>query len=90
MHETLQDKNLGAILKSNILTFKPYHDTVRWPILGSARVEIRILQSGNKTRGLGPDKIAGVDKNLPDVLIRKRPGLLIQISLTPGCLTKSN
>ena len=54
-------------------------DTVRWPIVGSARVEIRILQSGVKTRRLGPDKIAGVDKNLPDVLIRKWPSLLLQI-----------
>ena len=83
MHKTLQDKNLGAMLKSNILTCKPFSDTVRWPILGSARVEICILQSGDKTRRLGPDKIAGVDKNLPDVLIRKRPSLLLQIPLPP-------
>ena len=59
------------MLKSMILTFEPFCDTVRWPILGSARVEIRILQSRDKTRGLGPDKIVEVDKNLPDVLIRK-------------------
>ena len=54
-------------------------DTVRWPILWSARVESCILRSGDKTRGLGPDKIAGVDKNLPDVLIRKWPSLILQI-----------
>ena len=67
------------VLKSNISTCKPFCDTVRWPILGSARVEIYILQSGDKSIGLGPDKIAGVDKNLPDALIRKRPSLLLQI-----------
>ena len=69
------------LLKFNFLTFEPFCDTVRWPIVGSARVEIRILQSGDKTRKLGPDKIAGVDKNLPDVPIRKRPSLLLRITL---------
>ena len=44
-------------------------------------MEICILPSGDETRKLGPDKIAGVDKNLPYVLIRKRPGLLLQIPL---------
>ena len=49
--------------------------TLRWPNVGSARVEICLLKSGDETRRLGPDKIAGVDKNLPDVLIRKQPSL---------------
>ena len=65
------------MLKSNISPFEPFCDTVRWPFIGSARVEICILQSGDKTRKLGPDKIAGVDENLPDVLIRKWPSLLL-------------
>ena len=81
MHKTLQDKNLGAMLKFNILTFELFCDTVRWPIVGSARVEICILQSGDETRRLGPEKIAGVDKNLPDVLIRKQPSQLLQVPL---------
>ena len=40
-------------------------------------MEICILRSGDETRRLGPDKIAGVDKNLPDVLYRKWPSLLL-------------
>ena len=66
MHKTLQDENLGEMWKSNILTFEPFCDTVRWPTVESARAEICIIQSGDETRRLGPDKIAGVDKNLPD------------------------
>ena len=62
MQKTLQDENLGAILIFNTSNFEPFCDTVKWPILGSARVEIWILQSVNKTRGLGPNKIARVDK----------------------------
>ena len=45
--------------------------------LESARVEICLLQSGDKTKGLGPDKIAENEKNLPDVLNRKWPSLLL-------------
>ena len=77
-------------MKSNILTFKPFYDTVRWPIVGSARAENCILQSEDKTRRLGPDNIAGVDKNLPDVLIRKWPSLLLQIPFPPVCETEFN
>ena len=72
------------------MTFEPFCDTVRWPIVGSARVKNYILQSGDETRRLGPDNIAGVDKNLPDILIRKQPSLLLQIPLPPGCLTEIN
>ena len=53
-------------------------------------MEICILQNGDETRRLGPDKIAGVEENLPDVLIRKRPSLLLQIPFPPGCLTEFN
>ena len=70
------------------MTFKPFCDTVRWPILGSAKAEFCIIQSGDKTRRLGPDKIAEVDKNFPDVLMSKQPSLLLRIPLPPSCLTK--
>ena len=70
----------NILLKYNISTFKPFCNTVRWPNLKSAREGICILQSGDKTRRLGPDKIAGVDKNLPEVLIRKQPSILLKFS----------
>ena len=69
MHETLQDNKIGGNVEIQHFDFWAILWHSQMAILGSAREEIFIIQSGDKTRRLGPDKIAGVDKNLPDVLL---------------------